>query len=139
MATIRDVARSAGVSPATVSRVVNGVPGFSAATEQRVRDAVQELGYEPDTLARGLKTMQTSVIGVLAPIVSDALASEVMSGVENAARVRGYSVMLGRTGSGSEHAPGYLRMLRTYRAAGVVLISAAITPTCAASSDRRSR
>ncbi|WP_210505785.1 LacI family DNA-binding transcriptional regulator [Naasia sp. SYSU D00057] len=128
MATIRDVARRAGVSPATVSRVVNGLPGFSSATEERVREAVEQLGYEPDTLARGLKTMQSSVMGVLAPAVSDALASEVMSGVESAARQQGYSVVLGRTGAGSEYALGYLRSLKTFRAAGVVLISAAITP-----------
>lgn len=128
MTTIRDVARVAGVSPATVSRVVNGLIGYSAETQRRVEDAIAQLGYEPDTLARGLRTKQTAVIGVLAPVVSDALASEIMSGVEAAARVRGYSVMLGRTGPGSTFAPGYLRTLRTYRAAGVILISAAITP-----------
>jgi len=127
MATIRDVARHAGVSPATVSRVVNGLVGYSAATQQRVEQAILALNYEPDSLARGLKMKQTSVIGVLAPVVSDALASEVMSGVESAARSRGYAVMLGRTGAGSEFAPGYLRTLRTYRSAGVILISAAIT------------
>lgn len=127
MTTIRDVARHAGVSPATVSRVVNGLAGYSTATQRRVESAITALDYEPDTLARGLKTKQTSVIGVLAPLVSDALASEVMTGVEKAARVRGYSVMLGRTGLGSAHAAEYLRTLRTYRSAGVILISAAIT------------
>ncbi|MFB3978751.1 LacI family DNA-binding transcriptional regulator [Microbacterium proteolyticum] len=105
MTTIRDVARVAGVSPATVSRVVNGLIGYSAETQRRVEDAIAQLGYEPDTLARGLRTKQTAVIGVLAPVVSDALASEIMSGVEAAARVRGYSVMLGRTGPGSTFAP----------------------------------
>lgn len=128
MVTIRDVARYAGVSPATVSRVVNGLNGYSKATQQRVEEAVAVLNYEPDSLARGLKTKQSEVIGVLAPLVSDALASEVMNGVESAARARGYSVMLGRTGQGSAFAAGYLRTLRTYRSAGVILISAAITP-----------
>ncbi|GAB2452838.1 LacI family transcriptional regulator [Conyzicola lurida] len=128
MTTIRDVARVAGVSPATVSRVVNGLVGYSAETQRRVEEAVESLGYEPDSLARGLKTKQTAVIGVLAPLVSDALASEIMSGVESAARLRGYSVMLGRTGPNSTFAASYLRTLRTYRAAGVILISAAVTP-----------
>ena len=128
MTTIRDVARVAGVSPATVSRVVNGLVGYSTETQQRVEEAIAELNYEPDTLARGLKTKQTSVIGVLAPVVSDALASEIMSGVEAAARLHGYSVMLGRTGPSSTYAASYLRTLRTYRAAGVILISAAVTP-----------
>ncbi|WP_291048549.1 LacI family DNA-binding transcriptional regulator [Herbiconiux sp.] len=127
MTTIRDVARAAGVSPATVSRVVNGLIGYSAETQRRVEQAIDELNYEPDTLARGLKTKQTAVIGVLAPVVSDALASDIMSGVEAAARLRGYSVMLGRTGPSSTFAASYLRTLRTYRAAGVILISAAVT------------
>ncbi|GHD40939.1 LacI family transcriptional regulator [Mycetocola manganoxydans] len=128
MVTIRDVASRAGVSPATVSRVVNGLVGYSDETKVRVEEAVAALHYEPDTFARGLKMKQSSVIGVLAPMVSDALASQVMSGVEHAAREGGYSVMLGRTGQGSTFAPGYLRTLRTYRSAGVILISAAITP-----------
>lgn len=127
MATIRDVAKHAGVSPATVSRVVNGLVGYSEETRQRVEDAVVQLNYETDFLARGLKTRQTSVIGLLAPMVSDALASQVMRGVEEAARERGYAVMLGRTGSQSVFIDGYLRTLRTYRAAGVILISAVIT------------
>ncbi|WP_434992093.1 LacI family DNA-binding transcriptional regulator [Arthrobacter sp. Ld5] len=127
MVTIRDVAHHAGVSPATVSRVVNGLVGYSEETRQRVEEAVARLNYETDSLARGLKTRQTSVIGLLAPMVSDALASEVMRGVEEAARERGYAVMLGRTGSQSVFIDGYLRTLRTYRAAGVILISAVIS------------
>lgn len=128
MVTIRDVAALSGVSAATVSRVVNGLPGYSESTKVRVDEAVAALHYEPDSFARGLKLKQSSVIGVLAPMVSDALASQVMSGVESAARDVGYSVMLGRTGEGSAFAPDYLRTLRTYRSAGVILISAAITP-----------
>ncbi|WP_104087792.1 LacI family DNA-binding transcriptional regulator [Arthrobacter sp. GMC3] len=128
MATIRDVARHAGVSPATVSRVVNGLVGYSDATRTRVEQAVNALDYETDYLARGLKTRQTSVIGVLAPMVSDALASQVMQGIEIAAQEGGYAVMLGRTGVKSTFIASYLRTLRTYRAAGVVLISAVITP-----------
>ncbi|WP_045732013.1 LacI family DNA-binding transcriptional regulator [Pseudarthrobacter chlorophenolicus] len=127
MVTIRDVAQQAGVSPATVSRVVNGLVGYSDETRERVEAAVRKLSYETDYLARGLKTRQTSVIGLLAPMVSDALASTVMLGVEQEAQERGYAVMLGRTGAKSAFIAGYLRTLRTYRAAGVILISAVIT------------
>jgi multiple sugar transport system permease protein len=59
--TIRDVAKHAGVSPATVSRVVNGLVGYSDETRERVETAVKSLSYETDYLARGLKTRQTSV------------------------------------------------------------------------------
>ncbi|WP_449371803.1 LacI family DNA-binding transcriptional regulator [Arthrobacter psychrolactophilus] len=127
MATIRDVAELAGVSPATVSRVVNGLVGYSEETRIRVETAVKSLSYETDYFARGLKTRQTSVIGLLAPMVSDALTSQVMQGVESEAQERGYAVMLGRTGAKSAYIAGYLRTLRTYRAAGVILISSVIT------------
>ena len=72
---------------------------------------VKSLSYETDYLARGLKTRQTSVIGLLAPMVSDALASQVMQGVEEEAQERGYAVMLGRTGAKSAYIDGYLRTL----------------------------
>jgi LacI family transcriptional regulator len=126
--TIRDVAKHAGVSPAAVSRVVNGLVGYSDETRERVENAVKNLSYETDYLARGLKTRQTSPVGFLAPMISDALASQVMQGVEEEAQERGYAVMLGRTGAKSAYIAGYLRTLRTYRAAGVILISAVITP-----------
>lgn len=126
MTTIRDVARVAGVSPATVSRVVNGQPGYSAQTRERVRRVARELGYLPgqDSVASN----STAMIGLLAPVVSDALTSEIMSGVESVARNRGLAVVLGRTGPRAVHAPGYLRSFRTNRAAGVVLVGTEITP-----------
>jgi LacI family transcriptional regulator len=65
--TIRDVAVHAGASQATGSRVVNGLLGYSDETPERVETAVKSLSYETDYLARGLKTRQTSVIGLLAP------------------------------------------------------------------------
>ncbi|WP_454778697.1 LacI family DNA-binding transcriptional regulator, partial [Georgenia muralis] len=128
MTTIRDVARHAGVSPATVSRVINGLDGYTDTTRRRVEAAVDALRYEPDFLARGLKTKQTAVVGVLTNLVSDALASHVMDGVENAARRSGHAVMLGRSGPAAGYAAGHLRTLRTYRAAGAILLSAAINP-----------
>jgi len=66
--TIRDVAVNAGVSPATVSRVVNGLLGYSDETPERAETAVKGLSYETDCLAWGLKTRQTSAIRLrLAP------------------------------------------------------------------------
>ncbi|HEV7933187.1 MAG TPA: hypothetical protein VGP70_12885 [Actinomadura sp.] len=62
-------------------------------------------------------------------MVSDALASQVMQGMEEEAQKRGYAVMLGRTGAKSAYIAGYLRTLRTYRAAGVILISAGVIVT----------
>lgn len=74
MATISDVAKHAGVSPATVSRGQQP-GGYSGQTDQRVEEAGKQFSCETDNLARSLKTRQTSAIGLLAPVVSDALAS----------------------------------------------------------------
>jgi hypothetical protein len=114
------------VAPFTKRNAIPAPPPTVA--RERVEDAVRKLSYETDHLARGLKTRQTCVIGLLAPMVSDALTSQVMLGVEEEAQERGYAVMLGRTGAKSAYIAGYLRTLRTDRAAGVILISAVITP-----------
>lgn len=127
MATIREVANLADVSPATVSRVMNGMTGFSPETRDRVQRAVDQLGYQPDHLARGLRTANAQLLGVLAPKVSSAFAFEILEGIETVVRDQGYSVMLGRTGFGSLYSCEYLRTMRAYRAVGVVLISAVIT------------
>ena len=64
-ATIKDVAKHANVSIATVSRIINKKPGFSLETEQKVLEAIQTLGYRPNALARGLINKDTQTIGVL--------------------------------------------------------------------------
>ncbi|MEL4356688.1 MULTISPECIES: LacI family DNA-binding transcriptional regulator [unclassified Luteococcus] len=127
LSNIREVALQAGVSPATVSRVVNGMDGFSEDTRLRVEQAIADLNYQPDQFARGLRSPHAQLIGVLAPKVSDAFAFEILEGVEASARDHGYAVMLGRTGLGSTFSQQYLRTMRAYRAAGIVLISAVIT------------
>ncbi len=128
MSTMREVAQRAGVSPATVSRVINGQGGYSAPTQNRVEEAIRQLNYQPDSLARGLKTTKSHVIGLLARRVSDALASEIMAGVEQEARAQDYAVMLGRTGGDAELVKGYLRTMRNHRVAGAILISTTISP-----------
>lgn len=127
MSTMREVAQRAGVSPATVSRVINGQGGYSEVTQNRVEECIRELNYQPDSFARGLKTTRSQVIGLLARQVSDALASEIMAGVEQEARERDYAVMLGRTGRDAELAKGYLRTMRNHRVAGAILISTTIS------------
>jgi LacI family transcriptional regulator len=78
--TIKDVAALAGVSPMTVSRVVNGSPRVRADTRQRVLDAVAELGYVPNGLARGLSRQKTGTIGLVVPDIVDPFFTLVLRG-----------------------------------------------------------
>jgi LacI family transcriptional regulator len=100
--TIRDVAREAGVSVATVSRVVNATGEVTEATERRVREAVQQLDYVPHGGARSLTTRRTHVIGVVLPEMYGDFFSELIRGVDRTARIAGYHVLV--SGSHSDRA-----------------------------------
>lgn len=102
--TIREVARRAGVSVATVSRVLNDNTPVAEATRRRVEDAVRTLRYFPHAGARSLITRRTTALGVLLPDLYGEFFSEVIRGLDNAARSHGYHVLL----SGSHSDPGEL-------------------------------
>ncbi len=93
--TIRDVARTAGVSVATVSNWLNGRQvGISPATAQLVERTAKELGYRPSSLARGLRGTSTRVIGLVVPSVANPSMPEIVRGAEDRAREAGYSLFL---------------------------------------------
>jgi LacI family transcriptional regulator len=97
-ATIIDVAREAGVSPATVSRVLTGSKRVSAEPEQRVRAAVARLGYRPNPAAQGLLRGTTSAVGVVVPDLSNPYFAEVLKGVTNAAQHADFRTLVADTG-----------------------------------------
>jgi DNA-binding LacI/PurR family transcriptional regulator len=92
--TIRDVASLAGVSIATVSRVINRPGTTSEATANRVRDAIEKLGFRPSQVGRSLKTARSRTIGLLVPSLANPVFAESSAGVETAAAAAGYSVLL---------------------------------------------
>lgn len=94
MATIRDVARKADVSIATVSRVLNGHPRVSQATRERVAAAARELDYWPNSAARSLITSRTHVLGVLLPDLYGEFYSEVIRGIDHAARTSRFQILI---------------------------------------------
>lgn len=97
MTTIGDVARLAGVSRSTASNVLSGKKSTSAEIQERVRRAVEELGYTPNAGARALATAQTQVIGLLAQFFEDEFAPAMLQyilGVSNTARELGYDILL---------------------------------------------
>lgn len=102
MATMKDVARLAGVSTSTVSHVINSDRFVSDAIRQKVEDAVKTLNYAPSALARSLKLNQTHTIGMLITASSNPFYSELVRGVERSCFERGYSLVLCNT-EGDEH------------------------------------
>lgn len=104
-ATLRDVAREAQVSTATVSRVINGHGNVTNATRARILGIVERLNYVPDSAARSLSTGLTNTIGVLLPDLHGEFFSEIIRGIDQAARRRGLHLLLsGVHGSAAEAA-----------------------------------
>ncbi|HEX7065645.1 MAG TPA: catabolite control protein A [Bacillales bacterium] len=93
-ATIYDVASEAGVSMATVSRVVNGNPNVKPSTRKKVLDAIERLGYRPNAVARGLASKKTTTVGVIIPDISNIFFSELARGIEDIATMYKYNIIL---------------------------------------------
>lgn len=120
MATIYDVARRAGVSPATVSRVLNG-GAASEAKAQAVRKAAEELSYTPNRAARTLRTQSAEVISLIIPDIENPYFTEMARGVEDVASEAGYSVVLCNSDAQVEKEATYLRIAVAEHMSGVIL------------------
>ncbi|UJF17530.1 substrate-binding domain-containing protein [Vibrio sp. SS-MA-C1-2] len=102
MATIKDVAREAEVSVATVSRVINNSPKASENSVQVVKEAMQKLGYRPNANARALVNKSTNTVGILVGDVSDPFFGTLIKGVDNIARQYGKHILIGNGDHNSE-------------------------------------
>lgn len=122
MATIQDVAREAGVSTATVSRVFSAPELVLETTRNKVMEAVNRLGYEPNFAAKSLRTLRTEKILVTVPDISNPFFSQVIRGVEEAALAAGYSVLLGDTRHEETREEQYAAMFRRKEADGLIFL-----------------
>ncbi len=125
--TIKDVAKQANVSIATVSRVLNNVGGYSEETKNRVLRIIDEIGYQPNAVARGLIKKRTQTIGVLVPDISSMLSSEILSGVESVAHKENSSVIICRTEANGIRTMRYLQLLNEKRIDGIIFVSEYLT------------
>ena len=119
--TMRDVARLAGASVATVSAVINGTATVSEHLTAKISEAMKALDYHPDGVARSLKVGRTQVIGMVVPDLTNAFFPDVIRGVEDAARAAGYSVILCNSNEESEQEKRHLSTLFSRRVDGVLL------------------
>lgn len=120
-ATIVDVAREAGVSPTTVSHVLNGTRHVAEPTKQRVLAAIERLSYEVNSLAQGLKRDRSQTIGLLITDISNPFFTALVRGVEDTANAAGYSVILCNTDEDPAKELTYLRMLRRKRVDAILM------------------
>jgi len=125
-ATIRDVARRAQVSVASVSRVLNRLENVSEGTRNRVTDAVRELGYVPHAGARSLSLAKTNAIGVVLPDFHGEFFSEIVRGMDREASRHGYMLLLSNVHAGSEQSANAMRAMRG-RVDGLVILAPHLT------------
>jgi LacI family transcriptional regulator len=121
MHTMKDVARLAGVSVATVSAVINGTAVVSAMRAKKVREAMEALDYHPDQVARSLRTGRSRVVGMIVPDITNPFYPEVILGVEQAARNAGYSVILCNSNEDPLQEKRHLNELFARRVDGVLI------------------
>lgn len=122
-ASIKDVAREADVSIATVSRVLNDIDVVNEETKKKVLDAIKKLGYRPNIVARSLKTQRTSTIGILIPDISSQFYPEIVRGAEDVANIYNYNVMLCNSDFDLDKEKEYLRVLKEKMVDGILYMS----------------
>lgn len=126
--TIKDVATLAGVSPSTVSKVMNGSTRISEATKVRVEVAIRKLGFRPSSIARSLRKNRTLSIGMInnAPTAGSIFILPLMVGVEETARDQGFSVFLCNTNATPAREQYYLETLIDKQVDGIIFVDSKV-------------
>lgn len=124
MSNIRAVAKKAGVSVATVSRAMQKPDVVSDKTRKKVEEAAREVGYKPNMMAQVFRSKKTHSILVLVPDMSNPFFARVISGIQKAARERGYNVVLGNTLNNEQTEHELAQLLLTSRTDGIIQLSA---------------
>lgn len=123
--TIYDVAQKAGVSIATVSKVVNNTGRISEKTRSRVKEIMKEIDYSPSSVAAALTGKRTFTIGVLVPDIANPFFAEVARALENHARMTGYAIILCSTDYQREREQDYLELLLKKQVDGIIIATEA--------------
>jgi LacI family transcriptional regulator len=125
-ATLRDVARAASVSIATVSRILTGSRASTPATRERVLAAAAQLDYRPSGLARALKLQQSRTLGLLVTDIENPYFPEIVRAVEDAAHARGYAVLLCNSTDDPGRELAYLNLLLERRVDGIIVAASRV-------------
>lgn len=120
--TINDVAKHAGVSKATVSRVLNNYDYVAEDVRQRVMQSVDALGYQPNRSARRLRVQSSDLIGLIIPDIENPLFQKLVRAVEDTAYEQGMNVVLCNTDDNPDKQKAYFRIMQAERAAGLIVV-----------------
>jgi LacI family fructose operon transcriptional repressor len=120
MTSIKDVAKAAGVSTATVSRVLANKPPIRAETRERVMAAIATLNYRPNLIARSLRVQKSAKIGLVVSDIRNPFFTAIGRAVEDAAYEKGYSVLMCNTDENPEKEALYLNLLHDESVAGII-------------------
>ena len=123
---IKDVAKEAGVSIATVSRVLNDIDVVNEDTKKKVVEAIKKLSYRPNIVARSLKTQRTKTIGILLPDISNQFYPEIVRGAEDVSNIYDYNIILCNSDLDIEKEKEYLRVLSEKMVDGVIYMSSSL-------------
>ncbi|BCL78415.1 LacI family DNA-binding transcriptional regulator [Ktedonobacteria bacterium brp13] len=121
MASIKEVAEAAGVSTATVSRVLSNGQHVRPEVRQRVMEAVASLQYRPNLVARSLRSQQSKTLGLIVSDIRNPFFTSISRAVEDIAYASGYSVLLCNTDEDLEKEQIYLQVMRDTRGTGVII------------------
>jgi len=127
-ASIKDVAKEAGVSIATVSRVLNDVDVVNEDTKAKVVQAIKKLDYRPNIVARSLKTQRTRTIGIIIPDISSQFYAEIVRGGEDVSNIYDYNIILCNTDLDQAKEIEYIRVLKEKMVDGVIYMSNSLEP-----------
>lgn len=124
MATIHDVAKSAGVASKTVSRVINNEGYISSRTREKVNQAIAELGYVPNALARSLRSKRTNTLALIITDITNPFFTVIARGVEDTANNAGYNVIFCNSDESQEKEEKYVRLILQKQVDGILLVPA---------------
>jgi LacI family transcriptional regulator, galactose operon repressor len=130
MATMKDVAKLAGVSIATVSSTLSGRSFVSAELKQRVETAIRELGYAPNAVASGLKRGTSSLIGLIVPDITNPFFTELVHCIQRRAAEAGFIVLLGVSDDQQAREMEWIRLMRSHQVAGTLVIPCGSEEDC---------
>lgn len=120
--TVKEVAAKAGVSTATISRVLNGDPKVRPDTAEKVRKVIKQSGYRMNQTARSLKTRRTHTIGIVAPEFKNDFFMSIVTGIEETLKNEGYSVVLCSSQESTEEEKERLKLLKEKNVDGTIII-----------------
>jgi DNA-binding LacI/PurR family transcriptional regulator len=121
MANIKDVAKKAGVSPATVSRVINGQPYVGDGVRERVQEAIRELRYRPNRVAQRLRAAKSHLVGVILSDIRNPFYTMALEGIEQTLSGQGMSVLICNSGIKAERENDFIKLMLAEGVSGLIL------------------